>query len=73
MNEVIVGSTSVFAPLAAGLLADAAKNSAVPFYIGAALIVMAMIYQVSATWRWRQALTAAGGNDENQRQYGAGR
>lgn len=54
VNEVIVGSTSVFAPLAAGLLADAAKNSAVPFYIGAALIVMAMIYQISATWRWRR-------------------
>lgn len=54
VNEVIVGSTSVFSPLAAGLIADAAKNSAVPFYIGAALIAVAMICQVSAMWRWRR-------------------
>ena len=54
VNEVIVGSTSVFSPLAAGLIADAAENSAVPFYIGAALIAVAMICQVSAMWRWRR-------------------
>ncbi len=54
VNEVIVGSTSVFSPLAAGLIADAAENSAVPFYIGAALIAIAMICQVSAMWRWRR-------------------
>ncbi len=54
VNEVIVGSTSVFAPLASGALADAAGNSAVPFFTGAVLIVMAIVYQVAATWRWRR-------------------
>lgn len=40
VNEVIVGSTSVFAPLAAGLLADAAKKQCRLFISVRALIVL---------------------------------
>lgn len=53
VNEVIVGSTSVFAPLGSGLLADAAGNSAVPFFVGACLIVLAVLYQIAAMWHYR--------------------
>lgn len=54
VNEVIVGITSVFAPLGAGILADATGNSASPFLIGAVLIFLAVLYQVAATWRYRR-------------------
>ena len=54
VNEVIVGSTSVFAPLGSGLLADAAGNSAVPFLVGACLIVFAVVWQIALMWRYRR-------------------
>ena len=54
VNEVIVGSTSVFAPLGAGFLADATGNSAAPFFVSAALIVPAVLCQLAATWRYRR-------------------
>ena len=53
VNEVIVGSTSVFAPLASGLLADAMGNSAVPFLTGGILIFLAVVYQLAVSWRYR--------------------
>ena len=53
VNEVIVGVTSVFAPLAAGVLADSV-NSSFPFLIGAVLIAVVIVYQISATWRLRK-------------------
>ncbi len=53
VNEVIVGSTSVFAPLGAGILADVTGDSAAPFLVGAVLIFLAVLCQIAATWRYR--------------------
>ena len=53
VNETIVGSTSVLAPLAAGMLADS-TTAQMPFYaLIAALLIAAVIY-CRMTWRYRK-------------------
>ncbi len=53
VNETIVGSTSVFAPLGAGLLADH-TNAIMPFFAAVLAVAIAMIGHVSLTWKYRK-------------------
>ncbi len=51
-NETIVGGTSVFAPIAAGLIADA-STARMPFYVLAIILVITVIIYCKMKWQYR--------------------
>ena len=52
VNETIVGSTSVFAPLAAGLIADH-STAQMPFYVLIAILIISTAIYSKQTWQYR--------------------
>ena len=52
VNETIVGGTAVFAPIAAGLIADH-TTAQMPFYVLIALLIITTIIYCKQTWQYR--------------------
>ncbi len=52
VNETIVGGTAVFAPIAAGLIADH-TNAQMPFYVLIAILIITTMIFCKQTWKYR--------------------